>query len=53
MALALAVIELNPVSPNQPKETEPTPLQLYKQRVLSRLNGEEEYFELLAEWERM
>ena len=53
MSLALAVLELNPISPNQPKETEPTPLQSYKQHLLSRLGGDDEYWENLQDWERL
>ena len=54
MSLALAVLELSPVSPQQKKQVEPTPLQLYKQGVFSRYNNpDEEYFEQLSEWERL
>jgi len=50
MSIALAVSQLNPLVAPIAK-IDLTPLQSYKQRLLSRLGGEDEYFENLREWQ--
>jgi len=49
ISIALAVSRLNPLVA-LPAKAELTPLQQYKQRVLSRLGGDDEYWENLQEW---
>jgi hypothetical protein len=51
MSLALAVMELTPVMAKDKQPDEPTPLQNYKQGLLSRLGGDDEYWENLREWQ--
>ena len=50
----LVINELNPIVTTQTQQAEPTWLQNYKQRAISNMHGnDEEYFELLNEWERL
>ena len=52
MSLALAVLELNPViTPEMRKQV--SPLQAYKESLISDMHGDDEYFENLQEWERL
>ena len=53
-SLMLAINELNPIVATQRQQAEPTWLQTYKQRAIANMHGnDEEYFENLAEWERL
>lgn len=53
-SLMLAVKELNPVMTKQKIATEPNWLQLHKQRAIQNMHGNDnEYWEQLAEWERL
>jgi len=52
ISLALAVWELTPVMSKEPIQLEPNALQSFKQGLLSRLGGDDEYFENLSEWEK-
>lgn len=54
MSLALAIWELNPVLTKETESKPPNWLQTYKQRAISNMHGnDEEYFENLADWERL